>query len=220
MASLEGQEMVDILDLRVEDPQRSTFPTAVKLDALNMAQRKLVNMIDNAFLTELATTIRLIGNATYRHTFAAISAAGIIRNGIVAAVFWDQSRYNYFLTFTPYQDVKRFENAYLAGSQTNPTAYIYDEVVRLSGTWCVNAQDYVLYYFLHNPDDLDDTSTTCDLHPSIQGIVLDLAEAQLWRMDAKLGRAAAAEKAAMDMINWLNKRAIAERPKGVGTKYE
>ena len=49
-------------------------------------------------------------------------------------------------------------------------------------------------------------------------MVLDFAEAQLWRMDAKADRAQAASNNAYTIIKTLNERYQVERPEGIGTK--
>ena len=48
-----GTEMIDMLGLRLEDPDQASFTSATKIKAINIAQRTVVNLIDNAYLTEL-----------------------------------------------------------------------------------------------------------------------------------------------------------------------
>ena len=56
------------------------------------------------------------------------------------------------------------------------------------------------------------------LNPALQEMVLDFAEAQLWRMDAKGDRAQLAYSNALATIKVLNDRYQVEKPEGIGTK--
>ena len=59
-----GTELIDMLGLRLEDPSEANFTSATKIKALNIAQRTVVNLIDNAYLTELQE----IDTATFANT--------------------------------------------------------------------------------------------------------------------------------------------------------
>ena len=47
-----GNEMLSTLGLRLEDPQESSFTQAAKIDALNIAQISVVNLVNNASSAE------------------------------------------------------------------------------------------------------------------------------------------------------------------------
>ena len=91
-----GNEMLSTLSLRLEDPSSTAFTAAARLDALNIAQKEVVNIIHNGYLTELQvisvhvdhvtngfTTNKLAVGDDASLTFAAASIAPI-RNGIIA----------------------------------------------------------------------------------------------------------------------------------------
>ena len=58
----------------------------------------------------------------------------------------------------------------------------------------------------------------CPLNPALHELVLDFAESQLWRMDAKSDRATSAYNSALNMVKALNERYQIEKPQGIGTK--
>ena len=55
-------------------------------------------------------------------------------------------------------------------------------------------------------------ATECQLNRALEGIVLDLAEAELWRSDARIDRANVAVQNAMQTIQVLNGRVDADTP--------
>ena len=82
-------------------------------------------------------------------------------------------------------------------------------------------------WYLKAPTDFDYTdssassggmASTCELNPALQEIVLDFAESQLWRMDAKPDRAQVSYNNALAMIKTLNDRYAIDGPEGIGTK--
>ena len=48
-----GNEMLATLGLRLEDPAEASFTSTAKLDALNIAQRSVVNLVHNSYRGEL-----------------------------------------------------------------------------------------------------------------------------------------------------------------------
>ena len=73
-------------------------------------------------------------------------------------------------------------------------------------------------WYLKSPTDLVADGTECVLNIALQELVLDFAESQLWRMDAKADRATSAYNSALNVIKTLNERYQAEKPEGIGTK--
>jgi|TARA_R100000049_G_C1947346_1_gene93054 hypothetical protein len=112
-------------------------------------------------------------------------------------------------------DQKRLENTYLATSTTNPVAYVFGEKVFVDGSSAEGALDV---WYLRQPVAIAANSTECELNIALHEIVIDLAESQLWKMDAKMDRAAAASASATAQITALNARYPAEAPGGIGTQ--
>jgi hypothetical protein len=211
-----GAQMVDNLGLRVEDPAESVFTAPAKLDSLNLAQKTVVNMVDNAYLSELQTIVgdkvATAGTVYSTCTYATAFSSNLpIRNGITGV--YDETNDKWCSLIEP-GDVKKLENTYLAGSATNPIAFTFDETIYVQPVSCI----LIDVWYLVAPTDLADDGTECVLNPALQELVLDFAEAQLWRMDAKSDRATSAYNSALNVIKTLNDRYQVEKPEGIGTK--
>ena len=111
-------------------------------------------------------------------------------------------------------DVKRLENSYLSGSASNAVAYVFADSIYIKPT-SVSTIDV---WYIKAPTDLTASSTECELNIALQEMVLDFAESQLWRMDAKSDRATSAYNSALNMMKALNERYQIEKPQGIGTK--
>lgn len=227
-----GTEMIDMLGLRLEDPSESNFTSATKIKALNIAQRTVVNLIDNAYLTELQE----IDTATFANTVyndstgngldadgkATFTNLGIdpIRGGVIAINVYDINNSNQsvdlgFANMIEPQDAKRLENSYLAGSDSNPVAYIFNEAIYVKP---VKPSGGIDVWYLKNPTAIASGNTECELNVALHEVVLDFAESQLWKMDNKPDRAGLAYTNAVNQIKALNDRYQVEKPKGIGTQ--
>ena len=219
-----GNEMLSTLGLRLEDPQESSFTQAAKLDALNIAQRSVVNLVHNSYLVELQAIVSNQAMVAYSVTYAVLTAANgqPIRNGIVAV----KLNGGKWATMIEPGDQKRLENTYLAGSATNPVSYIFGEKVYVDGA--ASGTTAIDVWYLRQPLAFTSGSAVsnvsqvltaeCELNVAMHEIIVDLAESQLWKMDAKVDRAGAAFGNAKAQIDALNARYPAEAPSGIGTK--
>ena len=205
-----GQEMLDNLGLRLEDPAQSVFTQDAKLDALNLSQKTVCSMIDNGYLTELENSIAGTTGADGKITFASVSIDPI-RGDIVGVYSTTNSKW---CTMIETKDLKRLENSYLSGSAANPIAYVFNETIYIQPV----AATIIDIWYLQEPTDLAASGVECMLNPALQEMVLDFAEAQLWRMDAKGDRAQLAYSNALATIKVLNDRYQVEKPEGIGTK--
>ena len=156
-----GTELIDMLGLRLEDPSEANFTSATKVKALNIAQRTVVNLIDNAYLTELQvidahTALdatngyadnNLVGGkvlfaspASENDSSSGLASIDPIRGGVIAIEVFkrtgDGSQAQPFVeeslgfaNMIEPQDAKRLENSYLAGSDSNPVAYVFQEAI-------------------------------------------------------------------------------------------
>ena len=236
-----GNEMLDTLALRLEDPTSTAFTAAAKLDALNIAQREVVNIIHNGYLTDLqvidAHTIHTT-NAFQENKLTASTAnvtfatAGIapIRNGIIAIKVYNLANTSGsytanslgFANMIEPRDIKRLENSYLAGTDTNPVAYVFQETIFVEigtgvtseGTGTTHGIDI---WYLKQPTAIAANATECELNIALHTLVVDLAEHQLWKMDNKADRGALAYNNAISQITALNERYATESPNGIGT---
>jgi len=209
-----GNEMLSTLGLRLEDPSESSFTQAAKLDALNIAQKSVVNLIHNAYLGELQV---IDESKTMTANAIDISVGGdlseeVMRNGIIAV--YDATD-DVWCTMIDPGDQKRLENSYLAGSTTNPVAYVFSDKLFVDGP---GATDDVDVWYLRSPADIEADGNECSLNVALHESVVDMAESQLWKMDAKNDRATAAYANGKGQIDSLNARYPTEAPTGIGTK--
>jgi hypothetical protein len=209
-----GNDMLSTLGLRLEDPSESSFTQAAKLDALNIAQKSVVNLIHNAYLGELQVIDE--GKAMTDNAID-LSANGdlseeVMRNGIIAVY---DSTDSVWCTMIDPGDQKRLENSYLAGSASNPVAYVFSNKLFVDGP---GATDDVDVWYLRSPADIEADGNECSLNVALHESVVDMAESQLWKMDAKNDRATAAYANGKGQIDSLNARYPTEAPTGIGTK--
>ena len=243
-----GTELIDMLGLRLEDPAESDFTSATKIKALNIAQRTVVNLIDNAYLTELQvidahTAVHdtngyvdnnLVGGkvlfaspATPNGSSSGLASIDPIRGGVIAIEVFKRSGDSGsfteaslgFANMIEPQDAKRLENSYLAGSDSNPIAYVFQEAIYVEPFKSDSSLDGAVdVWYIKNPTAIADNATECELNVALHETVLDFAESQLWKMDNKPERANNAYTSAINQIKALNDRYQVEKPRGIGTQ--
>tara|TARA_R100001443_G_scaffold16322_6_gene26311 strand:+ start:1475 stop:2149 length:675 start_codon:yes stop_codon:yes gene_type:complete len=220
-----GTELSSNLGLRLEDPAESIFTASAKVDAINLAQKTVVNMLHNGYLTELeatqagTTSGSSAEHAVFKSSYVSFASAGNIdpiRGGVVGV---RDANNNRWCTMIEAGDVKRLENSYLSGTTSNPVAFVVSQEVHVLPSSITS----IYVYYIKSPTDFtstdsDSMATECELNPALQEIVLDFAEAQLWRMDAKPDRAQLSYNNALAMIKTLNDRYAIDGPEGIGTK--
>ena len=203
-------EMIDLLGLRLEDPDKKAFSADARYKAINVAQLTITNLIDNSLLTELEHSENKTSSSGGIINVTDLTYIPI-RNGIYAVKNNDSS-VNAFLNLIEFKDIKRLENTYLSSSVNNPVGYIFANKINIEPA---SAHSCTIYY-LRKPNDVDD-GNDCELDESLHEIVVDLAEAQLWKMDGQYARATSATENAIQIISALNSRLGIEKPQGVGT---
>ena len=197
-----GAELVDALGKRVEDENDVNFPVAHKLQALNTAQKTLVNLLHNYYLTPLKSRVDskpLSVNATSGYAvqdFTTLFGAGNfpIRDGITR--LYDNTN-------------KRFAKLIPEMDFMPSTTYSYGTVfciegnqIAVSPATCASVD----VYYLKKPTDLADGSTECEFNESIEPILLDLAESEIFFADNRQNRGNLAYQRAFQQIQILNQR--------------
>ena len=209
-----GNDLKTSLGLRLEDAAESVFTAQVKMDAVNSAQRLVVSLADNKYLQELETIAdgKAVTSGACTYTIAFGSSLPI-RGGITGIYDEDNDKW---CTMVETKDLKRLENSYLSGTTANPVAYIFQKTIYVKPT----SVALVDIWYLDEPTDYVAGAITaeCELNPALHELVLDFAEAQLWRMDAKPDRAQSAYNNALNLVKVLNDRYQVEKPEGIGTK--
>ena len=160
-------------------------------------------------VTRTGTTVGSIavtnpGNGSY-------SEGTPVRNGITA--IYDETN-DLFCSMIEAKDAKRLENSYLAGGTTNPVAYTHGQKIYVSPSTTA----LIDVWYLKEPTAIGADANEADLNVALHEVILDFAESQLWKMDAKNDRATSASASAMGQIEALNARYPSEAPKGIGTK--
>mgnify|MGYP003110227015 FL=1 len=204
------------LGLRLEDTGENNFNTATKDSALNSAQRMVANFLHEAYLTELefkdSVTISGTGglitldgsNATNK------SSQVPIRNSIRAVQLGTK-----YAIRIPFSDVKKLENEYLGADSVNPVYWVFGNNVTIRPNAQVGGFTSAVLYYLKTPADISSSQEPI-LNSALHDIMIDLAEAELWRMDNKADRSQLAKASAMEQIKMLNDRYTIEQPTGVG----
>jgi len=149
-------------------------------------------------------TVSNPGNGSY-------SEGSPVRNGITA--IYDDTN-DLFCSMIEAKDAKRLENSYLAGGTNNPVAYTHGQKIYVSPS----STDTIDVWYLKEPTAIGADDNEADLNVALHEVILDFAESQLWKMDAKNDRASSASASAMGQIEALNARYPTEAPKGIGTK--
>lgn len=205
-----GTQLSSILGLRLEDSAESVFTEAMKVDAINVAQRTVVSMVNNAYLSELEEILEGQAIASTGVTFA---TAGIdpIRGGLIAV--YDSTHSKFCTKLEGGHLFALNNNTYLNGTENNPIYWVFNENIWVRPSSCT----LINIWYLKAPTNYIAGAITgqCELDPALQDIVLDFAEAQLWRMDAKPEKGAAAYTNALNTIKTLNDRYITDKAQAI-----
>ena len=206
-----GNQMITSMGLRLEDPAQSVFTQSAVLDALNQSQRTVCNLVHHSYLVELQT---IAEDKTVTSGKCAFSTAfGVDVNPLSNAItgVYDETN-NLWCTMIEASEVKSLENQYLNGDSTNPVAYVFADSIYVKPT-TIGTIDV---WYVKSPTDLTASNTECELNIALQEMVLDFAEAQLWRMDSKSDRANSAYNSALTMVKTLNDKYAVDQ--GIGTR--
>jgi len=207
--------LVADLELRLEDAASSTFTDAIKFKALEVAQIQLAHMLDNSYLTELETLEQTLTVSSSYVAFSGLANTvfrgheGIIR----AALQFGGAGSYYWCTRLDIDRLKRLENTYMDGSDTNPLFWTFQQRVYFDATTPNNDKAKILY--LKYPTAIT-TSVDPTLNSSLHPLMVIMAEAYCWALDGKLDRRKAALDIAFTEIKNLNERVTPAE--GIGTR--
>ena len=182
-------------------------------------------MVDNAFLTELEVydDTNATGADADDATFAkivdlsSVLANTLARNGLLLLKDTTNGKYGVRVHL---KDADRTLNQYLQGDESTPVYWVWgDEIfIRSEDTngaqTCLN----VALWYIKVPGDVSNNNNECTLNIALHGVVMDMAEEKLWRMNARPDKAAEARGSAMGVIEMLNSRQASwEAVRGIGT---
>jgi len=195
------------LGLRLEDPGENVFTEAFKLVALNKAQKQAAQMLHTGYLTELENSESALDVSGGSYAITSLNSSDGVFKGAegVLRVSVDPGTAGtyYFATKVDIKDIKRTENTYLAGSDTNILWYIFSSSVYILCT--TYTATVATIYYLKKPTSMT-TAVDPILNRALHPLICTLAEAICWAMDGKLDRRQAAYDIALAEIEILNAR--------------
>ena len=209
-----GTALSTTLGLRLEDTAETIFTAQMKMDAINSAQRAVVNLVHDQYLTELED---IKNNQSVSGGSVSFSSMSLdpIRNRILGV--YDETN-DKWATMIDYKDRKELDNVYLTPTSADAVVFVLNETIYVKPT----SISQVDVWYLKKPTDYtysDGTSmaTPCELNPALYEPVLSYAEGILWRMDNKLNQANTANQSAIQQINVLNQRIQQDNIESIGT---
>ena len=194
------------LAARMEDVDQRRFTAAAgwKLVALNEAQIQLATLLDKFYLSDFETSSSAVSLATGGVTFAGIASTGILKgsDGIISAVFTISSTTRYpnridIRDRAEYDDTASFRKY----SDLQPIYWVFGKVVYCKMTTYTGSTG--IFNYLKIPADM-----TTDIDPvfssDYHGLLLDIAEGKLWKIDREFERSNAIFTNAYEQIKLLN----------------
>jgi len=203
--------LVDVLQIRMENPGGDEFTDAMCLDALNYAQKKSALFLHNNYLSELQV-ITSAGPATGSVKAFPSGAGNEPLNGAEGILEVYSVTNSKYIKKTRIEEQRRLENTYLAGGASNLTCYLFaEDIVVTTGLATESLQEYILITPVEMTTGVDPV-----LNSSLHDIILKFAEAILWTARDKLNRRISAYQDALNQIKRLNNIAFETQPEGVG----
>ena len=211
-----GDQLNAQLGYRLEDGSENIFGKAQKVDAINNAMTQVVSLVDNVYLDTLEAVstgaVALGSGGEYRATFDNIFTSALssrpTRSAIIAVRDYTGGVPLKWCTITNISENKNNkDNAYFAGTTANPICQIFNESIWVQPSTINQIQVWYLKPpIVYTSTSASSMASECDLNTALEPIVLDLAEAELWRSDGNLNRADRALQNAMTVIQILNNK--------------
>jgi len=199
-----GQEMLDQLALRLEDPNEEVFTEATKLTSLNNNQLRICSFVKQEYLTEievLESAVAVAGTPTKLLAFS-----GLANTPLVDGIQMIADDNGIFCNKVTVKDLKALNNTYLAATTSNPYYYIYSENIYVVPS-SITAIDV---YYLKQPTALAASATECELATALHWMIVNLAEADLFYQINRLDRAQAAYERAFSDAKIINEKPTLE----------
>lgn len=199
---MKQDDLLDRLSERVEDPSTynsngTNYTRAELVNAVNNAQRIMVNLMDNKFFPTLQANVTGVSEP-YECSTSNLSGF----TGRASDIYTIKVNGGKYCAIIDKENVKILDNAYTIGTTDAPIAYIDRNHIFVSPA-SVSTID-VSYHKL--PTDITDNQSNDYEFGGLEDIVLDLAEAELWKIDNKPQRSQLVYQTAIDHINVLNQK--------------
>lgn len=205
------------LGRRLADEKSAKFNKLSRIDVVNNAMLRITNLLDNDMLEELRTT-QTVSPTSGEYTIASFTVK-IVRNGLEKV--YDATHTKWLHLVDP-RDLEKENNMYLTPGDDYGIAYVYGDTL-----FVVPDTASIKVYYLGQPMNYvqgvtggedGDVDNEAPLNAGLHPLVLDLAEAELWKMDGKGEKALAIIKMVNIEISTLNARAEVERKETLGRK--
>ena len=201
--------MLTELKLRLEDPTQSEFSEELKLQALNNAQDSVVNLINDAYLTELEVKEEwdVLANQDNIATFGVFPLSKLtntVRGGSAGIKAVRVNGSSKFATRMEIEEVKLIDNTMIDVASDEPYYIVFGGTIELYPKTTQIAIKLDVFY-IKNPSALVKNGST-DLNVLLHPILISLAESNCWVNSEDLTRSASAKEIGMNEILVLNQR--------------
>ena len=199
-------EMLTVLGDRLEDTSGDLFSDTVKLRYLNIAQDKLIQLLNPHLLTDLQTLKVDITLLTDNDVDTHFKSYFIPNNttldstpfGGVLGVLGIRVANSNFIRKISFDMAKDFTTGYFGFSATEPVYFAFKNRI-----YIYNTTAKVDCYFIKEPTVLASDANS-DLNAIFHDALVELAEAELWRLSNNQARKQDAEQRAYGMIGRYN----------------
>jgi hypothetical protein len=216
-----NNELIVKLSERVEDVTFQDFSIDECVSALNSAKDVVVESINPSYLDGFETTeldgIEVSGDYTLSDTFTRGVRNDTFRVRYIKDSNEVRIKNSDFIPILPLNSMDGINNSYLVGDVDNPVAYIFGNTLSIRPLlpegydWTsleLFGYDILRISKVLDGTDLDMTDTTdIGLGGMVSGIVLDIAESNLWKSDNKLNRSNLAYTRGMELVQTFNGQA-------------
>jgi len=214
-----NNDLISTLATRVESSDFKDFSIADCVIALNEAKDVVIESVHPSYLDGLETiemiSLRGTGDYLLSESFTRGYRNDTFRVRYVKESNQVRVKNSDFIKMIPLDSMEGLNNSYFAEDEDNPVAYIFNNTLSirpvledLVGSWThleLFGYDVSEITAEMDGEDLSSSSTvTIGLSGLINGIVLDLAESNLWKADNRLDRSALAYSRGMDSIQRFN----------------
>lgn len=200
--------MLTVLGDRLEDTSGDLYNDTLKLRYLNIAQDKLIQLLNPHLLSDLQTLQVNISLSTdtevdthfKRYFVPDNSTLGAVAFGGALGVIGIRVVNNQFVRKISFDMAKDFTTGYVGFSSTEPVYFVFKNRI-----YIYNTTANVDCYFIKEPTALSDaTDNISDLNAIFHDALVELAEAELWRLSNNQARKQDAEQRAYGIIGKYN----------------
>jgi len=201
--------MLTVLGDRLEDASGDLYNDTLKLRYLNIAQDKLIQLLNPHLLSDLQTLKVNISLSTdtevdthFKRYFIPNSATlDSTPFGGALGVIGIRVVNNQFVRKISFDMAKDFTTGYVGFSSTEPVYFIFKNRI-----YIYNTTANVDCYFIKEPTALTNASpaVACDLNAIFHDALVELAEAELWRLSNNQARKQDAEQRAYGILGKYN----------------